>query len=74
MLKAISAPYAHLGVRFIPTGGCNVGNLEEYLELPQVLVVGGTWIAKKDAISEGKWDEIQGNAADVARVVKKVRG
>jgi 2-dehydro-3-deoxyphosphogluconate aldolase/(4S)-4-hydroxy-2-oxoglutarate aldolase len=74
MLKAVSAPYAHLGVRFIPTGGCNVDNLEEYLELPQVLVVGGTWIAKKDAISEGKWDEIQGNAADVARVVKKVRG
>ncbi len=74
MLKAVSAPYAHLGVKFIPTGGINMGNLEEYIALDQVLVVGGTWIAKKDAISAQNWNEITKNAADAVAVVKKVRG
>ncbi len=74
MLKAVAAPYGHLGVRFIPTGGCNIRNLEDYLRLPQVLVVGGTWIASREMISGGKWDEIRKNASDVASVVKRVRG
>ncbi len=73
MLKAVSAPYAHLGVKFIPTGGINMGNLEEYVSLDQVLAVGGTWIAKKDAISGQKWDEIQKNASDAVAVVRKLR-
>jgi len=74
MLKAVSAPYAHLGVQFIPTGGINMSNLEEYLSLPQVLVVGGTWIAKKDVLSSGKWDQIRENAAKAVEVVKRIRG
>ena len=74
MLKAVSAPYAHLGVRFIPTGGNNINNLEEYLKLPQVLVAGGTWIAKKDMISEKKWDEIENNARAVVEKVSSIRG
>ncbi len=74
MLKAVSAPYAHLGVKFIPTGGINMENLEKYIALDQVLVVGGTWIAKKDAISAQRWDEITKNAADAVAVVKKLRG
>jgi 2-dehydro-3-deoxyphosphogluconate aldolase/(4S)-4-hydroxy-2-oxoglutarate aldolase len=74
MLKAVAAPYMHLGVRFIPTGGCNIKNLEEYLKLPQVIVVGGTWIATKEMISAGKWDEIRKNAAEAAALVKRVRG
>ncbi len=59
MIKAVSAPYAHLGVKFIPTGGVNIKNLEEYLALPQVLSVGGTWIAKKDAIAAGSWGRLK---------------
>jgi len=74
MIKAVSAPYSHLGVRFIPTGGCNINNLKEYLEMPQVLVVGGTWIAKKEMISAEKWDQIRENAAQAVEIVKKVRG
>jgi 2-dehydro-3-deoxyphosphogluconate aldolase/(4S)-4-hydroxy-2-oxoglutarate aldolase len=73
MLKAVSAPYGHLGVTFIPTGGVSMKNLEEYLSMDQVLVVGGTWIAKKDAISAKKWDEIRSNAAEAMKVVKKIR-
>jgi 2-dehydro-3-deoxyphosphogluconate aldolase/(4S)-4-hydroxy-2-oxoglutarate aldolase len=74
MIKAVSAPSAHLGVKFIPTGGVNIKNLEEYLALPQVLSVGGTWIAKKDAIAAGSWEEIKNNALEVTAVVRRVRG
>lgn len=74
MIKAVSAPYAHLGVKFIPTGGVTINNLKEYLKLPQVLAVGGTWIAKKEMISEKRWDDIKKNAAEARAVSKRVRG
>lgn len=59
MLKSLIGPYAHAGVRFMPTGGINPGNLMNYLAIPQVLAIGGTWIATKDDISSGNWDEIK---------------
>jgi 2-dehydro-3-deoxyphosphogluconate aldolase/(4S)-4-hydroxy-2-oxoglutarate aldolase len=74
MLKAVSAPYNHLGVRFIPTGGINIGNLKDYLSLPQVLVCGGTWIAKKDVIAAKGWSDIEKNAVEVVKLVSGIRG
>jgi len=73
MLKSVSAPYAHLGVKYLPTGGVNINNLEKYLNLPQVLAVGGTWIATKEMISAQRWDEVKKNATDAVAVVKKLR-
>jgi 2-dehydro-3-deoxyphosphogluconate aldolase/(4S)-4-hydroxy-2-oxoglutarate aldolase len=68
-LNSIAAPYAHTGVKFIPTGGVNSDNLADYLAMKTVLAVGGTWIAKKDAIAAGEWDTIKANAsAAVERV------
>lgn len=74
MLKAVSAPYGHVGVKFIPTGGINIKNLEDYLMLTQVLVAGGTWIANKDMISAKKWDDIEKNAREVVDLVSRIRG
>jgi 2-dehydro-3-deoxyphosphogluconate aldolase/(4S)-4-hydroxy-2-oxoglutarate aldolase len=74
MLKAVSAPYGHLGVKFVPTGGVSLKNLADYLALAQVLAVGGTWIATKETISAKKWGDIEKNAADVVQAVKKIRG
>ncbi|MBN2349530.1 MAG: bifunctional 4-hydroxy-2-oxoglutarate aldolase/2-dehydro-3-deoxy-phosphogluconate aldolase [Bacteroidales bacterium] len=59
MLKSLVAPYAHMGVQFIPTGGLNINNAKDYLAIPQVIAVGGTWIAKKEDISAGSWKEIK---------------
>jgi 2-dehydro-3-deoxyphosphogluconate aldolase/(4S)-4-hydroxy-2-oxoglutarate aldolase len=61
MLQSLSAPYAHLGVRFIPTGGVKEENLADYLSLSAVLAVGGTWLATKDDIREGRWEVIVEN-------------
>ncbi len=58
LLKALLAPYAHTGVKFMPTGGVNPSNLAEYLAIPAVAACGGTWIASKDDIAEKRWDLI----------------
>lgn len=49
-LRSFAAPLAALGVSFMPTGGVRLDNLAEFLELPHVFAVGGTWIAPRAAI------------------------
>jgi 2-dehydro-3-deoxyphosphogluconate aldolase / (4S)-4-hydroxy-2-oxoglutarate aldolase len=73
MLQALSAPYQHSGIRFMPTGGVNTANLESYLKVATVAVVGGTWIAKKEDIAAGKWDDIRNRCKAALAVVAKAR-
>jgi len=70
LLKGLAAPYAHLGVQFMPTGGVTVHNLPEYLSIPQVVAAGGTWIAKSGVISAGEWSTIEENARHAVQCVK----
>ena len=55
-LKAFSGPFAPM--RFCPTGGANLANLNDFLSLENVLCVGGSWIVPKDTIREGNFGEI----------------
>lgn len=61
-LKSMSAPYAHLGLRYIPLGGLNVDNFTQYLALDSVPAVGGSWIAPQAMIQAQNWKEITANA------------
>lgn len=74
MIKALSAPYGHTGVRFMPTGGVNMNNLESYLTVQTVVAVGGTWIAKKEDMAGGKWTEIRDRCRKAVEAVKRIRG
>ena len=65
-LKSMAAPYAHLGVRFVPLGGLTQDNVGTYLADPLVLAVGGSWLAPRDLIRSGDWLTIR-NRANVAR-------
>jgi 2-dehydro-3-deoxyphosphogluconate aldolase/(4S)-4-hydroxy-2-oxoglutarate aldolase len=58
MLRALAGPYAPLGVRFCPTGGVSLDNMNEYLSLPEVFAVGGSWIASKRQIADKQWSVI----------------
>jgi 2-dehydro-3-deoxyphosphogluconate aldolase/(4S)-4-hydroxy-2-oxoglutarate aldolase len=58
MLRALAGPYASLGIRFCPTGGVCVDNMKEYLALPEVFAVGGSWLAGKRQIAEKQWNAI----------------
>ena len=73
-LNNISAPYAHLGIKYIPLGGLTLDNLKSYLESPLVLAVGGSWIATRKLIQEKAWGEISRNAEKATEVVIKTRG
>jgi len=73
-IEAIAAPYKHTGVKFVPTGGVKPDNLAEYLSSDSVMAVGGTWVAKKDAIAAGDWDAIAANCKDAITIVASVRG
>lgn len=63
-LKALSSPLA--GTFFCPTGGISLNNAMNYLSLPNVLCIGGSWIAPKELVNDGKWDEITALAAAAA--------
>ena len=65
-LTAISAPYA--GVRFVPTGGVGPDTMADYLALPTVLAVGGTWIARSSALADGDFDGIRQRIAEAVRL------
>ncbi len=56
MLKALNGPFPQ--VKFCPTGGISLATAPEYLKLPNVLCVGGTWLTPKDAVANRDWDTI----------------
>ncbi len=73
-LRAIAAPYAHLGVKYIPLGGVTAGNAALYLKEPAVHALGGSWLAPRELIQRQDWAAITANASAVSAIVKRVRG
>ena len=71
-IKAISDPFPQL--RFVPTGGIRLENLAEYLQMEKIHSVGGSWMAKRQMIAEGKFDEITRMAKQASDSVKQIRG
>lgn len=56
MIKALAAPY--VGVRFMPTGGLNAGNIGAYLDTPEIVACGGSFMVDKKLVGKGKFDKI----------------
>jgi 2-dehydro-3-deoxyphosphogluconate aldolase/(4S)-4-hydroxy-2-oxoglutarate aldolase len=69
-LKALSAPFG--AVRFIPTGGVSAANVGDYLALPSVLAVGGTWMVAPALVESGAYDEIRRLTAEAASLRSRV--
>jgi len=68
-LKSMTAPYAHLDLRYIPLGGLNADNFLSYLALPSVPAVGGSWIAPRNLIRDKDWASIATNARIAAELL-----
>ena len=66
-LKSIIAPFAHTGVKFTPTGGVNKENYKSYLDIPQVISVGGSWMATKEDINAENWSGIKNNCLEIEK-------
>jgi len=56
-LKSLASPFA--GIRFCPTGGVTASNAGDYLGLPNVICVGGSWVAPDGMVKAGQWDAIE---------------
>lgn len=72
-LKNLSAPYKHLGLRFIPLGGLGPGNAEAYLKSDVVAAIGGSWLARKELMDGGRWDLITSNAKQIRTLIEETR-
>lgn len=70
-LKALAGPFAD--VLFMPTGGVNTANMADYLAWDRILTVGGTWLAKKDVLERGDFDEVARLAREAMDIVARVR-
>lgn len=66
-LKALIGPFGHTGVKFIPTGGITATTLPNYLALPQVAAVGGSWMAERKLVADRAWDKITALTAEAMR-------
>ncbi|GAA8429046.1 bifunctional 4-hydroxy-2-oxoglutarate aldolase/2-dehydro-3-deoxy-phosphogluconate aldolase [Helicobacter pylori] len=58
LLNAFNGPFK--GVKFCPTGGISADNMRSYLDLENVLCVGGSWLTPKNLIQNKEWDKITG--------------
>lgn len=69
MLKAWSGPF--FDVKFCPTGGVTPGNAAEFLSLPNVACVGGSWLVPADALAQGDWARIEALAREASQIQRK---
>lgn len=66
-IKALAAPYTK--VKFMPTGGVNAKNLNDYLAFPKVLACGGSWMVSADLINAGEFGKIREMTAEAVRTM-----
>ena len=64
LLKALASPLP--GIGFCPTGGIGAANVGDYLALPNVITVGGSWVAPGEAVAAGDWGRIEALARDAS--------
>jgi 2-dehydro-3-deoxyphosphogluconate aldolase/(4S)-4-hydroxy-2-oxoglutarate aldolase len=72
-LKNIAAPYNHLGLKYIPLGGIDQGNMGDYLSSELIAAIGGSWLASKPLIEAQDWAVITRNATAAVAAVKRAR-
>ena len=61
-MKNLAAPF--VGIKFMPTGGVNAGNLREYIDAPFIHAVGGSWVCPKAEIAAGNFEKITALCAE----------
>ena len=72
-LNSIAAPYLHFGIEFVPLGGLNPGNMASYLQDRKIAALGGSWLAPRELINAGSWQEITALAASATATIRSVR-
>ena len=71
-IKALSAPFTT--VKFMPTGGVNAKNLQDYLSCKKIVACGGSWMVKGDLIKAQEFEKIKELTKEAVALVKEIRG
>ena len=71
-VRALAAPFPDL--RFVPTGGISADSMAEYLKVPAVTAVGGSWMVAKNLVRENRFDEVTRLAGQAVAVAAGARG
>jgi 2-dehydro-3-deoxyphosphogluconate aldolase/(4S)-4-hydroxy-2-oxoglutarate aldolase len=66
LLKALSGPFPNIS--FCPTGGISLENARQYLDLPNVVCIGGSWMVPNDLVHKGDWESITKLCAEAINV------
>ena len=66
LLKALAGPFPNIS--FCPTGGISLGNAREFLDLPNVVCIGGSWMVPSDLVNNQDWDAITRLCAEAVSV------
>lgn len=66
-IDALSGPFPDM--KFLPTGGITLENLQAFLKHPSVFACGGTWMARREWIAKGSWSEIEKACAKTVKLV-----
>jgi 2-dehydro-3-deoxyphosphogluconate aldolase/(4S)-4-hydroxy-2-oxoglutarate aldolase len=60
-------------VKFVPTGGITATTLPNYLAIPQVAVIGGSWMAERKLVAEKSWGQITALTAEAMKVIAEAK-
>lgn len=67
MIKAMAAPYVNM--KFMPTGGINAKNINEYLAFDKIIACGGSWMVNKALVNAGEFDKIREMTTEAVRTM-----
>lgn len=68
-LRSIAAPFAHLGLRYIPLGGITLNSALDYLRESWIPAIGGSWVAPRERIRNREWSVIAANAREATEAL-----
>jgi len=72
-LKTAAAPYAHLGIKYIPLGGLNEQSMSSYLSDKSIAAIGGSWLAPRELIQARDWAGITARAQRASDIARQIR-
>ncbi|WP_232547650.1 bifunctional 4-hydroxy-2-oxoglutarate aldolase/2-dehydro-3-deoxy-phosphogluconate aldolase [Propioniciclava soli] len=70
-VKALAAPYPDIS--FVPTGGIGPKNLADYLAVTSIVACGGSWMCPRDAVADGRFDEVERLTAEAVQLVRSIK-
>ena len=71
-IGALTAPFTEMS--FMPSGGVSADNLTDYLAIPAVPAVSGSWMVAESLLAEGRWDEVTRRSAAAVTAARQTRG